>query len=246
MIHIPVLQLARNEFPAVDRALADPDGLLCAGGDLSVSRLLRAYRLGIFPWFNPGELILWWSPNPRCVFMLNTIKLPRRLAQFARQSRWKLSADTAFESVIDACAAPRNYTNATWIGAEMRSAYLELHRLGHAHSIEVWDQSRLVGGIYGVAIGRVFFGESMFSTASGGSKIALFALARQLEKWKFPLMDGQVRNSHLISLGAELIPRKQFTGLLDQYCVQDALTGLWDKHFEISSASELVAQHWPG
>ena len=171
-----------SPFPPLRSALREPDGLLAVGGDLSPARLLNAYRHGIFPWFSPGEPILWWSPDPRVVFDTAAFRLSRRFRRELRRSEWTLSADTDFAAVMRACAdIPRaGQDGGTWIGEEMLAAYGELHRLGHAHSIEVRDGGQLVGGLYGVAIGRMFFGESMFSAASGGSKLALAALARTL------------------------------------------------------------------
>lgn len=240
MIRIPMLATGSiDDFPPIELALKEPDGLLCAGGDLSTDRLLRAYRRGIFPWFNAGEPILWWSPDPRCVFDLAELKPSRSLRRFTRQCGWSISADQDFERVIAACAAPRDGNPGTWISADMRAAYSALHQLGHAHSVEVWDGPRLVGGIYGIALGRVFFGESMFSACSNGSKIALFALARQLSDWGFVLIDGQVRNPHLLSLGAIEIPRRQFAHLLERHCAGTPTAGSWHPMWTISSADAL-------
>lgn len=240
MIRIPFLDAdSPPQFPPVAMARREPDGLLCGGGDLSEARLIEAYRHGIFPWFDPGEPILWWSPDPRCVFDLSTFRVARRLHRFARGSSWTLAADRDFAAVIDACAAPRADSSGTWIGREMRAAYLQLHEAGYAHSVEVRDHDQLVGGIYGVAIGRVFFGESMFSRTSGGSKIALWALARQLAEWGFPLIDAQVANPHLLSLGARLIDRTQFVGVLDQYCEKSAICGSWRELFRYTKVAEL-------
>jgi leucyl/phenylalanyl-tRNA--protein transferase len=198
-------------FPPVDRALRDPNGLLAVGGDLHPVRLLAAYRLGIFPWFNPGEPILWWSPDPRVVFDTARFRLDRKLRAGLRDSPLVLRADSDFEAVIDRCAdSPRPGQRGTWIGAAMRRAYLDLHRLGHAHSVEAWDGPQLVGGIYGVAVGRMFFGESMFSARPGGSKIALAGLAQVLADWGWPLIDAQVANPHLALLGARTVPRREF------------------------------------
>src|SRR3954468_22759304 len=184
VIRIPILRAGPLEpFPPVESALTDPDGLLAAGGDLSPARLLAAYRLGIFPWYSRGQPILWWSPDPRTVFDTAKMHVPRRLARFLRQCGWALTADTAFETVVRACAAPRAKQRGTWLDPEMRTAYQRLHALGHAHSVEAWDGAALAGGIYGVAIGRMFFGESMFSATENGSKVALLALARVLCAW---------------------------------------------------------------
>lgn len=198
-------------FPSPASALRDPDGLLAVGGDLHPSRLLNAYRHGIFPWFSEGEPILWWSPDPRTVFRTEGVRLSRRDRRRLHGSDWVARADTAFADVIDACAcAPRRGQSGTWITRDMQAAYLALHRLGHAHSVEVFEGDRLVGAIYGVAIGRMFFGESMVSLDSGGSKAALTALARRLQDWGWPLIDAQVENDHLMRLGAESWPRARF------------------------------------
>jgi len=241
-MRIAVLQAdTASGFPPIASARTEPDGLLCAGGDLGVPRLLDAYRHGIFPWFNPGEPILWWSPDPRCVFALDMLAPSRKLRQLARRSSWRIRADHAFTAVMAACAEPRLDQQGSWIGTAMLAAYTELHRLGHAHSVEVWDQQQLIGGIYGVAIGRVFFGESMFSRVSGGSKVALFALAQQLRAWGFPIIDAQVENPHLLSLGAERWPRQRFAELLDHYCPQDFPSGSWTERFVIDRASAIGA-----
>lgn len=198
-------------FPPVERALREPDGLLAMGGDLHPGRLLNAYRHGIFPWFNPGEPVLWWSPDPRTVFHSAGHALPRRFRRSLRDSRWTVSADRDFATVLARCAdAPRPGQQGTWIGAPMQAAYARLHRLGHAHSIEVRDGGRLVGGLYGVCIGRMFFGESMFSAVPGGSKVALGALLRRMAQWDWPLLDAQVHNPHLALLGATSMPRADF------------------------------------
>lgn len=208
-------------FPPADLALRQPDGLLAVGGDLTLPRLLNAYRGGIFPWFSEGQPLLWWSPDPRMVFRTDRLHLASRFRRGLRRSTWRVRADTAFESVIAECATrPRPGQDGTWITPSMQDAYVALHRAGHAHSIEVFDGARLVGGLYGVAIGRMFFGESMFSADSGGSKVAIAALAHTLHGWGWPLIDAQVENPHLLSLGAERLPRAgflhQIRGLVDQ------------------------------
>jgi leucyl/phenylalanyl-tRNA---protein transferase len=241
MIRIPILRPGANEeFPDVELALKEPNGLLCAGGDLSSERLLRAYSLGIFPWFNPGEPILWWSPDPRCVFDLATLRPSRSLRRFAKTCHWQITSDRNFDEVIRACAAPRDDEAGTWISAEMHSAYLTLHRLGYAHSIEIWHEGNLIGGLYGIALGHVFFGESMFSRQSNASKIALFALARQLLDWGFVMIDGQVINPHLIGLGALMIPRSNFVRLLDRHCNAPFNPAGWSKTWQIYSAKQLI------
>jgi len=214
-------------FPDASLALAEPDGLLAAGGDLSPERLLNAYRNGIFPWYSDGQPILWWSPNPRTVLYPEQPKVSRSLRKVLRQERFELSYDRAFERVIAACAAPRSEKAGTWITDAMMHAYTKLHRLGHAHSIECWLDGELVGGLYGVSIGRVFFGESMFSRARDASKVAFVQLARQLADWQFGLIDCQVYSSHLASLGARSIPRKLFLEQLDKLCELDPAPGAW-------------------
>ncbi len=201
----------RAPFPPAGRALREPDGLLCAGGDLTPDRLLAAYRHGIFPWYSEGQPILWWSPDPRTLFDTGAVHLSSRFRRGLRHSHWTVRADTAFADVIAACArTPRRGQRGTWITDEMQAAYIELHRLGHAHSVEVFDGDRLAGGIYGVAIGRMFFGESMVSLQPGGSKVALAGLARWLQAQGWPLIDAQVENPHLASMGARPWPREDF------------------------------------
>jgi leucyl/phenylalanyl-tRNA---protein transferase len=201
-------------FPAVERALRRPNGLLAAGGDLSSERLLRAYRLGIFPWYSEGEPILWWSPDPRMVLFPSEFKIARSLTKTLRKPGYETRADSAFEEVINACSEPRPRQRGTWITAQMKQAYIRLHRLGVAHCVETWRDGELVGGLYGIALGRVFFGESMFSRASDASKIALVALVQQLRQWQFGLIDCQMNTPLLASFGAREIPRSQFTGLV--------------------------------
>jgi leucyl/phenylalanyl-tRNA--protein transferase len=219
-------------FPPARRALADPNGLLAFGGDLSPTRLLNAYRAGVFPWYSRGQPILWWSPDPRVVFRTAAVRLSSRLRRDLRRSRWTLRADTAFDRVVAACATtPRPGQDGTWITREMACAYGELHRLGHAHSVEVFADDALVGGIYGVAIGRMFFGESMFSAASGGSKVALAGLARTLGAWDWPWIDGQVENPHLMSLGAECVPRPAFLEEIGRLVALPGRVGRWTEDF---------------
>jgi len=195
--------------------LVDPRGLLAAGGDLSPTRLLNAYRHGIFPWYSEGQPILWWSPAPRCVLLPQAVHISRRLRRRYNQGQYRLSTDRAFAEVIEACARPRRDHDGTWITDEMRSAYIRLHELGIAHSLEVWLDDELVGGIYGLALGQVFFGESMFSAHQDASKIALVALCRQLQQWDFTLLDCQLSNAHLMSMGAEEISREKFHQYLE-------------------------------
>ncbi|MGA8862825.1 MAG: leucyl/phenylalanyl-tRNA--protein transferase [Gallionella sp.] len=197
-------------FPPVETALVSPNGLLAAGGDLTAPKLLEAYRQGIFPWFNPGEPILWWSPDPRMVLVPGEFRISRSLARTLRDTGHDVRCDTVFEQVMRCCAAPRAAQSGTWIGEDMIAAYCELHQSGYAHSVETWMDGRLVGGLYGVGIGRMFYGESMFSLASNASKIALAHLAAQLERWQFGLIDCQMYTPHLASLGAREIPRGEF------------------------------------
>jgi leucyl/phenylalanyl-tRNA--protein transferase len=231
-----------SPFPPLHAALREPDGLLAAGGDLSPQRLLNAYRAGIFPWFSPGEPILWWSPDPRVVFDTASFALPRRFRRELRRSEWTLSADTGFEAVMRACAEipRRGQDGGSWIGAQMLAAYGELHRLGHAHSIEVRDGGELVGGLYGVAIGRMFFGESMFSARPGGSKVALAALARVLAGWGWPLLDAQVGNPHLLALGARELPRAEFAARVAELSALPGRPGPWTAAFAGMGAAALA------
>ena len=211
MIRLPLLDADfPDTFPRPDSALSSPNGLLAFGGDLSPLRLLAAYRRGIFPWFSSGEPILWWSPDPRCVLHTERLHINRSLRRQLAGKHWRLTVDHAFAEVVRACAVPRGNDTGTWITPDMIDAYVRLHALGHAHSVEVWDDERLVGGIYGVAAGQLFCGESMFSADSGGSRIALIALAQLLHEMGFPLIDTQVANAHTLSLGAEEIPRVEF------------------------------------
>jgi leucyl/phenylalanyl-tRNA--protein transferase len=206
---IPLL-LADISFPPIEQALRSPNGLLAAGGDLSSARLLQAYRRGIFPWFSEGEPILWWSPEPRMVLFPNEFKVSHSLRKTLRNGHHEVRIDSAFEQVMRACAAPREGANGTWIHEEMIAAYCDLHRMGYAHSVETWMNGELAGGLYGMALGRMFYGESMFSRRTDASKIALAHLAAQLEKWNFGMIDCQMNTPHLTSLGAREIPRKDF------------------------------------
>ena len=214
-------------FPSVERALRSPNGLLAAGGDLSVPRLLEAYHHGIFPWFNPGEPVLWWSPDPRMVLIPGEFKISRSLTKTLRNTPYEVRCNTAFERVMRNCAAPRGGHHGTWIHEDMIAAYCALHELGYAHSVEVWMPKKLlplqiegelelelVGGLYGISIGRMFYGESMFSNASNASKIALAHLTVQLERWQFGMIDCQMNTPHLTSLGACEIPRSEFIARL--------------------------------
>jgi leucyl/phenylalanyl-tRNA--protein transferase len=214
-------------FPPAEHALVEPNGLLCAGGDLSPERLLRAYALGIFPWYMQGEPILWWCPDPRCVFRTHTLRGSRRMQRWWRSCPWTITFDADFAAVIDACAEPRRDGGGTWITEEMRAAYLNLHRAGYAHSVEVRAGTELVGGLYGVAVGRMFFAESMFSRSANASKTALTALARLLRDWGWPLIDAQVASPHVLSLGAELLPRPLFLNEIGALCAVPERSGPW-------------------
>ncbi|MCA1926321.1 MAG: leucyl/phenylalanyl-tRNA--protein transferase [Thiobacillus sp.] len=214
-------------FPPVDQALAEPNGLLARGGDLAVATLLDAYRHGIFPWFNPGEPILWWSPDPRMVLVPGELRVTRSLAKRLRNGGFELRVDTAFAEVMRACAAPRANAAGTWISAAMIAAYTRLFEAGFAHSVETWRQGVLVGGLYGVAIGRMFYGESMFSREPDASKVALVRLARQLARWEFGLIDCQMATPHLASLGARTLRRADFIERLEELVNLPHRPGPW-------------------
>lgn len=214
-------------FPPVDTALAHPNGLLAKGGDLSLPRLLDAYRHGIFPWFNPGEPILWWSPDPRMVLVPDEIRVGRSLARRLRNAGFETRVDTAFVEVMRGCAEPREGEPGTWISPVMIAAYSRLFEAGFAHSVETWHDARLVGGLYGVAIGRMFYGESMFSRMPDASKVALVRLARQLHAWGFGLIDCQMETPHLARMGARPIPRAAFVAQLAQLVDLPHRPGPW-------------------
>lgn len=202
-------------FPPIDDALDDPNGLLAVGGDLEPERLLVAYRQGIFPWFCAGEPVCWWSPDPRCVFLTEGWRPSRSLAKVLRKGYFRFTVDQCFTRVMEACAAPRHYADSTWIQPEFIRSYSVLHKRGIAHSIEAWNpDGELVGGLYGLSLGRLFFGESMFSREADASKAAFAYLMQLCQHWHIPLVDGQVENPHLVSLGACLIPRREFAGWL--------------------------------
>lgn len=205
-------------FPDPSFALEEPNGLLAVGGDLSPARLLNAYRQGIFPWYSNGQPILWWSPDPRAVLFPDSFKISRSLRKTLRKRLFRITLDTAFDAVIDACSEPRGKNDGTWITGEMRQAYIQLHRIGFAHSVECWEGDELIGGLYGISMGKVFFGESMFSRRTDASKIGFAHLIEQLKDWEFGLIDCQVHSGHLASLGAEDITRDEFLGLLDIWC----------------------------
>jgi len=219
-IYLPWLNEDFQVFPALGSALTEPNGLLAAGGDLSPARIQAAYRQGIFPWFEDDQPILWWSPNPRSVIYTDDFRPSRSLAKRLRKQQYEVRFNTAFEQVMRACAQPRTEQLDTWITDEMISAYCELHSMGVAHSIESWVDGELVGGLYGLAIGQVFFGESMFSRSTDSSKVAFATLVDALKNWGYPLIDCQVSNPHLSSLGAVEISRESFVLLLDKYVTQ--------------------------
>lgn len=223
-----------DRLPPPRMALAEPNGLLAAHGDLAPATLLAAYRQGIFPWYSPGQPLLWWSPDPRAVFFPDRLHVSRSLARTLRRGLFEFSFDRDFAGVVDGCASPRGDGGGTWIDAAMRAAYLRLHALGHCHSIECWHDGALVGGVYGVAIGRVFFGESMFSRMNDASKAALATLCRHLVAWGFELFDCQVGNPHLSSMGAVDLPREEFTARLATLCALDAAESAWQVHTEAS------------
>ena len=216
-----------TQFPPVDQALAEPNGLLARGGDLAVPTLLDAYRHGIFPWFNPGEPILWWSPDPRMVLVPGEVRVTRSLAKRLRNGGFELRVDTAFAEVMRGCAGPRADAAGTWISPAMIAAYSRLFEAGYAHSVETWREGRLVGGLYGVAIGRMFYGESMFSREPDASKVALVRLARQLARWGFGLIDCQMETAHLASLGARTLPRADFVERVAEWVNLPHRSGPW-------------------
>jgi leucyl/phenylalanyl-tRNA--protein transferase len=223
---IPWLE-AGDPFPPVEEALRDPNGLLAAGDDLTTERLLQAYEHGIFPWFGEGDPVLWWSPDPRMVLDTAGMRVTRSLRKTLRSGRFRVTADTAFPQVMAACAEPRPDQAGTWITPEVFEAYCALARLGVAHSVETWEGDALVGGFYGVAIGRMFFGESMFARRSDASKIALLHGVRQLHRWGFPLIDCQMSTSHLASLGAQTISRAEFLMIVRRSVKEPPVTGSW-------------------
>ncbi len=207
-----------SPFPDVELALRDPDGLLAVGGNLSPERLLEAYRNAIFPWYTEGQPILWWAPDPRTVLFPDQLKVSRSLRKTVRKGLFQVTLDRAFDAVIAGCAAPRRDADGTWITADMERAYGRLHRLGHAHSVEAWSGTELVGGLYGVAMGRVFFGESMFSRVDDASKVAFVHLVRQLRAWDFVVIDCQMHTPHLARFGSVEIARGRFLQILKDSC----------------------------
>lgn len=224
---MPVYRLAKPlVFPSP--SLAEPDGLLAVGGDLSPQRLILAYRRGIFPWYSKNTPILWWSPDPRMVLVPQELTVGRSLVRVLKKSLFRVTFDCAFRQVVESCAAvPRNYGEGTWIVPEMMDAYEELHRMGYAHSVEAWHDGNLVGGLYGVALGRAFFGESMFTLMADASKVALVHLVRLLTRWGFDFIDCQVVTEHLRRLGAREISRQAFLGQLEKAVLHKSVRGSW-------------------
>lgn len=233
-MQLPPLRLIRprdppEAFPDPRQALQDPDGLLAVGGDLSPARLLYAYRHGIFPWYHADQPILWWSPDPRAVIFPADVHVSRSLRRRMAKGGYQATFDTAFTGVMQACADPRPQQpeGGTWISPAMQAAYAELHHLGHAHSVEIWMEGELAGGLYGIGIGKVFFGESMFSRRTDASKLALVHLARQLHSWGYALIDCQVHSEHLKSLGSVHLPRPGFLALLAEHCAAAGHPSPW-------------------
>ncbi|KPK11589.1 MAG: leucyl/phenylalanyl-tRNA--protein transferase [Acidithiobacillales bacterium SG8_45] len=219
---------ANFQFPPVD--LASPEGLLAIGGDLRTERLLAAYRAGVFPWYSAGQPILWWSPDPRAVLLFDKLKVSRSLTKTLRKQRFRVTLDTRFREVIQACSSERSKqeTPGTWIHPEMIEAYCELHQQGYAHSVETWLDDTLVGGLYGISLGGGFFGESMFSRASDASKVALVYLVRQLQRWDFDFIDAQITSAHLIRMGAEEVRRSTFMAMLEKGLKKPTHKGAWE------------------
>lgn len=216
-----------QDFPDVEMALREPEGLLAVGGSLTPECLIAAYQRGIFPWYGEDQPVLWWSPDPRTVLFPERLKVSRSLRKVLAKGISNVTFDTAFRAVMEACAQPRKDGNGTWITPAMIEAYCRLHELSIAHSVEIWSDGQLAGGLYGVALGRVFFGESMFSRQTDASKVALVALVQRLKAWGFHLIDCQMPTEHLFRLGAELVPRRKFTQLLEQWCKIPGPLGPW-------------------
>ena len=216
-----------SPFPPLEQALTDPNGLLAVGGDLSSTRLLNAYKQGVFPWYNPGEPILWWSPDPRCVLYPPQLKISRSLHKTLNKQLFEIRFDSAFIDVMLACAQPREKQAGTWITRDMLKGYVNMHEQGFGHSIECWQNNRLVGGLYGLAIGRVFFGESMFSLVTDASKVALVTLCQWLQTNGYELIDSQVHTPHLESMGAQLIPRADYAAQIKNLTQGGLQPGKW-------------------
>tara|TARA_B100000029_G_scaffold254775_1_gene251573 strand:- start:2401 stop:3132 length:732 start_codon:yes stop_codon:yes gene_type:complete len=224
LYHVKKNKIA-NDFPDITDALKNPNGLLAIGGDLNKIILLNAYKKGIFPWYSEGEPIMWWSPNPRCILKPYKIHISHSLKKSLRKKLFEITFNKNFIDVINECSAKRNHesrsnlaVNDTWITSDVKKAFISLHKSGYAHSVECWYNGELVGGLYGIAMGKIFFGESMFSRMSNTSKITLIYLAKRLKEMNFKLIDCQVKSNHLITLGAQLIKRKKFSKILAVYC----------------------------
>jgi len=224
---LPWLDDSDINFPTIESALVEPNGLLAAGGDLSAGRLIQAYRLGIFPWYENGQPILWWSPDPRMVLRPQQLKITASLRKFIRKQQFEITMDQDFPQVIEACSRVRSNSEGTWITEELKQAFCHLRHMEVAHSVEVWQQDELVGGLYGIAIGQLFFGESMFSRVDNTSKLALVFLVKQLRKWNYRLIDCQVSSRHLESLGAKEVSRQEFKQYLNKYLDKPGHCGKW-------------------
>jgi len=232
MLQLPWLKPNSTLFPPTDSALDEPNGLLAVGGDLSEERLLSAYRQGIFPWFSDGEPILWWTPSPRMVLFPEKLHISRSLRKTLRQRGFQITINRCFPEVIQACAEPRSKVDkeeerGTWITNDIKGAYIHLHQNGYAHSFEVWREQQLVGGLYGVAIGQIFFGESMFSRTTNGSKIAFVYMAQLLKKWHYELIDCQVYSDHLSTLGVKEIEKSKFETIIKESVGKETLLSNW-------------------
>lgn len=227
MPELTVLDEQSLVFPNSEKALIEPNGLLAVGGDLTAKRLINAYKSGIFPWYEKDQPILWWSPNPRSVLKPEWLHISRSLKKTLKQKLFHITYDKQFNQVIQACREPRAYSDDTWITNQMINAYINLHKLGHAHSVEVWKDDQLVGGLYGIAMGRVFFGESMFSLYNNASKVALCYLVTKLQSLNFQLIDCQVHSAHIASLGAKEIPRTNFLNILNDL-IDNPLQSNWN------------------
>ncbi|MGQ0736714.1 MAG: leucyl/phenylalanyl-tRNA--protein transferase [Acidobacteriota bacterium] len=227
-----------DPFPSVTRALRSPNGLLAAGGGLEVPRLIAAYSRGIFPWFGEGDPVLWWCPDPRMVLPTNAVHVSRSLRRRLRRGDYRVTLDRAFAQVLAGCAAPRRHESGTWLVPEMVDAYRRLYAAGLAHSVEVWYGEQLAGGVYGVALGRMFFGESMFSRLTDSSKVALVVLAAQLARWGFPFIDCQTRTDHLSTLGALEMSRSRFVREVARLTALPAVPAPW--RLEEDVLSELL------
>lgn len=237
------LQRDSLTFPPLDKALREPNGLLAAGGDLRAERLIAAYRHGCFPWYQHGQPILWWSPDPRTVLFPDELHVSRSLRKVIRQGHFQVTFDRAFTEVIRACAAPRDYADGTWITTPMQQAYIDLHGRGVAHSVEVWQNQQLVGGLYGLAMGRLFFGESMFSRADNASKVGFVSLVERLQAWQFELIDCQMPTQHLHSLGARAISRQAFAGYLERFLDRPSLADWYSADERLSGSPRDAGIH---